>query len=197
MIARVRNIITKTGRNAGAKMAALTFEDLTGTIEAVVFSEQLQRHRALIRPDRLVFLRGRVDRRREQPSLRVSEVIALEDGPALLAEAVIVKLNSVGLDAEVLERLRDLCKAHTGDEAHPGGRAVYISIQSPGDFVTLVRCSTALCVRPDAAFVADVEALLGENSVDIVARRRRARRSSTTTPVNPKARPPAPAPVDA
>ena len=33
----------------------------------------LERHRALIRPDRLVYLRGRVDRRREEPSLRVSE----------------------------------------------------------------------------------------------------------------------------
>ncbi len=197
MIARVRNIITKTGRNAGAKMAALTFEDLTDTIEAVVFSEEHQRHRDLIRPDRLVFLRGRVDRRREQPSLRVSEVIALEDGPALLAEAVIVKLNSIGLDAAVLERLRDLCKAHAGDETHPGGRAVYISIQSPGDLVTLVRCSTALCVRPDAAFVADVEALLGQDSVDVVAHRRRARRRPPATPDHPKARPPIPAPVDA
>ena len=171
MISRVRNIVTKTGRNAGSKMAALTFEDLSGSIEAVVFSEDYEKHRALIRPDKLVFLRGNVDRRREQPSLRVSDMIALEDGPARLAEAVIIKLRSVGSDAPLLERLRDVCRAH------PGDRTVFLRIDTPGDLTTMVRVGD-FGLRPDARFVTEVEALLGPKSVELATRPRPARRAA-------------------
>jgi DNA polymerase-3 subunit alpha len=174
MITRVRNIITKTGRNAGSRMAALSLEDLTGTIDAIVFSEQLERHRELIRPDRLVFLRGRVDRRREEPSLRVSDVIALEDGAARLADAVIFKLKSVGLDTQALQRLRDICMAH------PGDRKVYLRVQSPGNLTTVIHAE--MTVRPDAGFVAEVQTLLGDASVDVLGKHRRARRRPAPGP---------------
>ncbi|MBN2561100.1 MAG: DNA polymerase III subunit alpha [Phycisphaerae bacterium] len=185
MITRVRNIVTKTGRNAGSKMAALTFEDLTGSIEAVVFSEEYERHRALIRPDKLVFLRGRVDRRREEPSLRVSDVIAIDDGPALLADAVIIRLKSVGLDIRELERLRDVCRAH------PGERPIFMRIQSPGNMTTVIRCGADLAVRPDTRFVSEVRALLGDGSMDVVPRRRRTRPSAPAAPAESRSNAPA------
>jgi DNA polymerase-3 subunit alpha len=166
MISRVRTMMTKAGRNAGSKLAVLIIEDLTGNIEAVVYSDELETYRALIGPDRLVFLRGRVDRRREDPSLKVSEVIAFEDGAAKLAEAVIVNLSAVGAEAAILEKLRDICRAH------PGDRNLFLRVRSPGELVTLVRCDAALGVSPGAGFVAELERLLGRNCVEIVGRRR-------------------------
>jgi DNA polymerase-3 subunit alpha len=176
MISRVRNAVTKTGRNPGSKLAVLVFEDLSGSVEAVLFSEEYERHRAMIRPDRLVFLRGRVDRRREEPSLRVSEAIALEDGPARLADAVVITLKSVGLDPGVLGSLRGVCQGHSGE------RPVFVRIQSPGQLTTVIRCDANLSVCPDASFVADVEALLGEGAVELAARPRRARRQPPNMP---------------
>ncbi len=85
----------------------------------------------------------------------------------MLAEAVIIKLNTVGLDESVLQRFRDVCKAHTG------ACCVFVRIQSPGGLTTMVRCGAELNVSPDAGFVTDVEALLGEDSVDVKAAKRR------------------------
>jgi DNA polymerase-3 subunit alpha len=170
MISRIRNVVTKNGRNAGSKMAVLTFEDLSGSTEAVVFSEDLDKHRDLIGPDKLVFLRGRVDRRRESPSLRVSDVIAFDEGSARLAEAVIVSVNTIGLDHATLARLRDVARAH------PGDRPLFVRVNTPDGIATLIRSSEALNVRPDARFREDAERLLGAGAVEIVGMRRRPRR---------------------
>ncbi|HKQ49004.1 MAG TPA: DNA polymerase III subunit alpha [Phycisphaerae bacterium] len=166
MISRMRTMVTKSGRNAGSKLGILMVEDLTGSIEAVVYSEELEKHRDLIGPDRLVFLRGRVDRRREEPSLKVSEVIALEDGPSQLAEAVILKVATSGLEPAALANVREVCRSHRGD------RNLFLRVNSPGQMTTVVRCGQDLCVRPDAAFVAAIESVLGAGAVDIVGRRR-------------------------
>jgi DNA polymerase III subunit alpha len=166
MISRFRTNTTKTGRNAGSKLAVLSFEDTTGTIEAVVFAEELEQYRALIGPDKIVFLRGRVDCRREEPSLRVSEVISFADGPGVLADAVIIKVNAVGLAADVLERLREICRAHRGD------RPLFLHVQSREDMTTVMRCGADLAVRPDDAFVHEVRQFLGEGSIDVLGPRR-------------------------
>ncbi len=167
MISRMRTVATKTGRNAGSKLAVLTVEDLTGSIEAVVYSEELERFRDLLGPDRLVFLRGRVDRRREDPSLRVSEAIGLEQGAARLAEAVILNVNTVGLSPTVLERVREVCRSHAGD------RPLFIRLRTPDQMTTVVRCDSSLGVRPDDAYRTAIEAILGPDSLDIVGQRRR------------------------
>jgi len=169
MISRMRTAITKAGRNAGSKLAILNFEDLTGAVEAVVFSEDLDKHRDLVGVDKLVFLRGRVDRKRETPSLKVTDIIALEDGPARLAEAVIVSISTIGADRGRLELLRDACRAH------PGDRPVFVKVITPDELATIVRCSDEYNVRPDAAFVADVQRIAGANAVEVIGMRRRAR----------------------
>jgi DNA polymerase-3 subunit alpha len=178
MISRMRTTVTKNGRNAGSKLAILVVEDLTGSIEAVVYGEELEKYRDLIGPDRLVFLRGRVDRRREEPSLKVSEVIALEEGPSRLAEAVILKVRAAGLDAVSLARVREICLAHRGD------RNLFVRVVSPGPMTTVVRCGGDLAVRPDAGFISDIEGLLGSDAVEIVGRRRVApRQTAILSPV--------------
>ncbi len=166
MISRLRTVTTKTGRNAGSKLAVLTFEDLTGSIEAVVFSEELETYRELVRPDEIVFLRGAVDRKREAPSLRVSEIISIEDGPAQMAEAMIIKVHVSGQETPMFRQLREICSAH------PGERPFFIKVQKPGELTTLIRCDHQLRVRPDSEFIHDVESLLGQRSVDLVGARR-------------------------
>lgn len=169
MISRVRVIVTKNGPKAGSKMAALAFEDLSGRVEAVVFSHEYEQFRGAIRPDALVFLRGRVDRRREEPTLRVSEVIPMEEGAAALADAVVVKVASVGRRPTDLERLRDIC------HAHPGDKVVFVRVHSPNDLVTLVRCGSEYSVRPTPRFITEVESVLGERAVELPGRRKRVR----------------------
>jgi DNA polymerase-3 subunit alpha len=162
LISRVRFGVTKTGRNAGAKLAVLTFEDLTGAIEAVVFSEVLERYRELIGPDRPLFLRGRVDRRRETPSLHVSEVIALADVGKRLSSGLLVRLPAADASRDMLGKLLALCRAHRGD------RPVFLEITARDGLVATIRCDDSQCVTPNDALLREAEAVVGEGRVVIL-----------------------------
>jgi len=162
MVSRIRTTLTKTGRYAGSKMGILTFEDLTGAVEATVFSEEFDKYRSLIRPDAIAFLRGRIDRRREEPSVRVSEVFSIEDAPARLAQSVIVRLVGDAVDPGVLRDLRAICSQH------PGEQPLFLQVHANANMVATLRCDAKLGIRPDAEFVAQVEALLGPRCVTVV-----------------------------
>ncbi|HWL93694.1 MAG TPA: DNA polymerase III subunit alpha, partial [Phycisphaerae bacterium] len=165
MISKVRMVTTKNGRNAGSKLAVLSFEDLSGSIEAVVFSEELEKFRGSIVPDSVVFLRGSVDKRREEPSLRVSEVIAFDDAAEKLAEALILHVRSTIADAGSLARLREVCREF------PGARPFFIRVERLGELAAMIQCPGSLRVRPGEKFKKAVESVLGEKSVELVARR--------------------------
>ncbi len=166
MISRIRFSVTKSGRSAGSKLAVLTFEDLSGSAEALVFPELLEQHRALLVPDRVLYLRGRVDRRREAPSLRVTDIIPLDQGPQRLASGVVVRLSTLRLPPELLVQLLDVCRGHRGD------RPLFLEIETPVGLSATVRCSESVSVAPSPRFGAAVEALLGPNRVTVIGNRR-------------------------
>ncbi|MCC7409876.1 MAG: DNA polymerase III subunit alpha, partial [Phycisphaeraceae bacterium] len=93
MLTRVKMTVTKSGRNPGAKMAMIGVEDDTGSIEGVIFADAYAVYANLITPDRIVLLRGKVDRRREEPNLIVEEVIPVEEAASKLTRAVKIVLS--------------------------------------------------------------------------------------------------------
>lgn len=88
IFSQVRPRVTQNGRSAGQKMAFITIEDRTGSIEGVVFADTFAQYADLIEVDRVVFVRATLDRRNDDPSLRVQEVIPVEQGPQQLAQQV-------------------------------------------------------------------------------------------------------------
>jgi len=167
MITKIRTVVTKAGRNPGSKMGIVAIEDLTGNIEAVLFPDDLEKFRALIVPDRVVFLKGQVDRRREDPSVRVSEVIPIEQAAEQLAMAVIVRMRCIGTPEKMLGDLQQVCRAH------PGQTPLFVQLVTPGGLKVLVRCRQPSGVKPDAAFSRDITALLGDDHVFIQGAPRR------------------------
>ncbi|MCX5662901.1 MAG: DNA polymerase III subunit alpha [Planctomycetota bacterium] len=99
MLTRVRPTMVKNGRSAGQKMAMLTIEDPTGAIDAVVFSDSYAVAAPLIVSDAMVFLKGKVDRRREEPSIIVDSVIPIEQAPSQLTQAIEIVIAGDDLPA--------------------------------------------------------------------------------------------------
>ncbi len=64
LVQGVRTIIVKNGRSAGQKMAIVTFEDLYGTVESVLFADCYAQFDHLVEPDKVLFVLGRVDHSR-------------------------------------------------------------------------------------------------------------------------------------
>jgi DNA polymerase-3 subunit alpha len=163
LIKSVRTLITKTGKAAGSKMAVFDLEDLTGSLACVIFPRDYARFQDLLREDQIVFVRGTVDRQREEPQVRVSEVLALADGPRALAKAVVIRLHEAGLSEGLLEGVCQVLKAH------PGGVPVYLELVSPTHGRTLIQAGDALRVSLDTDFQRDLRQLLGEEHLVLAA----------------------------
>jgi len=94
MVTSIRHMVTRKGRNAGAKMAVFTLEDLQGSCEVVMFSKVLRDFSDQLEVDRILFVEGRVDRRREKSGIICDELITLDQACDRLADKVFIRMDS-------------------------------------------------------------------------------------------------------
>ncbi len=156
MVSSVRTVMTRTNK----KMGIVTFEDLKGTVEAIVFPNDLPKFQALLTPDSIVFLSGEVDKRREEPSLRVTDVTPAADAPRVFGTSAILTIPHP--DAERLNTIHSVLKAHTGQTE------VYLKLPAEGDLLALLRCSRAMSIEYNASFYKGVADLIGDENVALV-----------------------------
>lgn len=155
MVTKMRQIITKNGRNAGSKMAVFTLEDLQGNVEVVVFSETLEKYGHLLEVDKILFARGKVDCRRELPNIIADELISIEDAGEKLAARVKITLQAAHVNEQKIAHIKSICSTHKGKSP------VYVTvITDKGTRVSAVADKT-LAVRPDVAFCRKMEQLVG------------------------------------
>jgi DNA polymerase-3 subunit alpha len=167
IITGMRTVITRQGKNAGSKMGILKIEDLQGQIEAIVFPDQLSAHKVDLAQDSIIFLKGKVDRKREEPSLRVYEVIPFKDRFAKLAPDLWLRINSVALDEAVLDEL------HKTLLSCPGDRPLFLEIVTADGLVATVRSGNRCCVAPTEPLIEKLKCLVGPEAVRTSSLRRR------------------------
>jgi DNA polymerase III subunit alpha len=126
----------------------ITIEDQTGSIEAVVFSKPYAVAGPLLQNDQIVLLRGKVDRRREEPCIVVDEVLPIERAPEQLTEAVRIVLHGAdpgangngateGRGRHYNGELKDLSTV-LRQSSRGGGRAgVLVEVHQQGQVVDL------------------------------------------------------------
>jgi DNA polymerase-3 subunit alpha len=89
MLSRVRETVVRNGRSAGSKMAMLTLEDArSNKIDAVCFADTFATCSNQLETDAVVFLVGKVDRRREEPNIIVDRVIPIDEARQRLTRSV-------------------------------------------------------------------------------------------------------------
>src|SRR5262249_2286600 len=143
-------------RSGLTRMAKFTLEDLSGSTPAMLWPEEFARLADLVKNDRIVFLKGTLDRRRDPPELVVSRIIPLEQGCAELARGVVGRLHKGLHQAEHLERLLRAVQVRRG------GLDLYLEIVGLEHIRRAIyRASTSLRVRYDDRLVQDLEHVVG------------------------------------
>jgi len=162
MINRVKKSLTKNGRSAGQQMAMITVEDLEGQIDAVLFAETLadvlKRYPDCVSPERIVFMRGKVDRRRESPNIIVAEMIPVEEATGRLTTALAIKLEPMRHGSSTIGDVE------TTLANHKGNTEVYVQVTSAQRSISM-RLDRERFVRPSRELIDDLELVLGPGSV--------------------------------
>ncbi|QQE13243.1 DNA polymerase III subunit alpha [Planctomycetota bacterium] len=143
MLTRVRPCFTK---KKGEKMAMITIESKSNKVDGVAFPRTFETCSAFLVKDEIVFIEGKVDRRREEPNIIVERVIPAEEAQAELTRGVkiIISDSTAPTDgttyngelAQLKEILRQAANrgskqsADVSFELHQGGKVVTVQNRS-------------------------------------------------------------------
>ena len=166
MLTAVKTKVAKTGRSAGQRWAILEFEDLDGKIEGMCFAEPFgaitAKYPDLLKTDTVVFVRAKVDRKRENACLIVNEVFPVSESVGRLTKQVVLRLDPRQHDAGVLAQLTPLFRQHKGNTA------VYAQTTDHAGRKVTMALDRENALKPSIDLIEDLERVLGSGAVDVL-----------------------------
>ncbi len=159
-ITKKRTLITKRGKNAGSRMAVFILEDLQGQVEVVLFPDTLKQYEHYLAEDSVVFVKGKVDHKRENPNIFAYELIKLEEVREKLAAKVRIQLKADDVTKEKALEIKSICLHHRGNSP------VYVLVRTDRGSVH-TKTDNSLFVNPDVDFCKKMKQLVGEDNFQL------------------------------
>lgn len=147
LITAVQRKITRQG----AAWAIVTVEDLEGAIEALFFSNTYTQYALTITEDRVVVIRGRVDRREDQLRFTALEMSIpdVSQGPT---GPLIITMPIHQCTPPIVDRMKEILRTH------PGNREVHLALDDRGK-ITVMKLDARVTASPSLS--ADLKSILG------------------------------------
>jgi DNA polymerase-3 subunit alpha len=141
-------------------MAVFTLEDLQGQVEVVMFPDVLNEFSDVLVQDAVVFVKGKLDYRRERPNVLATELIRLEDVREKLAAKVKIGLDARDVTKEKVAMIKSICSHHKGRSP------VYVAVRTDKGRV-YAAADKELSVNPDLDFCRKMRQLVGEENFQL------------------------------
>ncbi|MFT3881029.1 MAG: DNA polymerase III subunit alpha [Gemmatales bacterium] len=164
MITGVRLTNAKRSRTGDTRMARFNFEDLTGSIECVIFPEGFGNHKDDIINDKVCFVKASVDRTRDKPGLIINKIIPLDQGKrhARNGGSLRISLEQGVHEPQVVLQLGSMLKRYRGITP------VMIEINDPTGKRAVFQLGTDFRIDIEKLPMEDVKMLVGERGVHLV-----------------------------
>ena len=155
-IINIGGLITQIQRKVskqGTPWAIVTVEDLEGAVDVLFFSNAYATHGVNLVEDRIVAIRGRVDKREEQPRISALD-LTLPDLKQVPTGPLIISMAASRCTPPVIDRMSEILKSH------PGAREVHLRLID-GEKKTILKLDEALKVTSSPGLSADLKTVLG------------------------------------
>jgi len=157
IMSKVKLTVTK---KSGEKMAIVTFEDLTHSCEVLVFPNTYKNVGADVKTDAIVFIKGKISLRDDEPRLLAGDIIQPEDVKNEHTKAVVVNLSVPGLDDFMLDSLKNILMKY------PGKIPVFFTFVEPGGERTSIALGKEFSVHAAEALIDELEGIVGAGGVN-------------------------------
>ncbi|HMB16653.1 MAG TPA: DNA polymerase III subunit alpha [Pelovirga sp.] len=151
VVSGVKELVTKKGD----RMAFVTLEDLTGSLELVVFPEVYAAGMELIKGEEPIIVSGELDVGEEACKLLVSDIALLREVRKTMARRVRIRLTTPGLQETQLRQLKSIVQRYRGD------CDVLLQMVIPNRSETLIKLPAQLKMAAAEEAMAEVETLFG------------------------------------
>ena len=155
-IISIGGLITQIQRKVskqGTPWAIVTVEDLEGAVDVLFFSNAYATHGVNLVEDRIVAIRGRVDKREEQPRISALD-LTLPDLKQVPTGPLIISMAASRCTPPVIDRMSEILKSH------PGAREVHLRLID-GEKKTILKLDETLKVTSSPGLSADLKTVLG------------------------------------
>ncbi len=152
IVGALRQTMTKKGE----PMVFMRLDDVSGSVEAIVFNSVYGAARDLLEADRILVVKGRIDHKEGETKLIAMEVAPFEATPE--RSEVRLKLDARKAPAGTIQELAALLREY------PGEAPVVAAIETSGGPLTLA-FGPDYRVRPEPDLFAEVKSLLGEAAI--------------------------------
>ncbi len=155
-IITIGGLITQVQRKVsrqGTPWAIVTVEDLDGAVDVMFFSNSYSTHGVNLVEDRIVAIRGRVDKREEQPRISALD-LTLPDLNQIPTGPLVISMEMSRCTPPVIERMKEILRTH------PGSREVHLQLDENGK-KTILKLDEGLKVTSSPSLSADLKTVLG------------------------------------
>jgi DNA polymerase-3 subunit alpha len=158
VIANVRVLKSKKGDF----YAQANLEDMSGSVDMLVFPEAFKRLQEKVKLEVPVLIRGGVRvEEGSNPKLTVSDIIALEDAKPKLPRSIRIRVPLETATDGTVDALHTLFRDSKGEAK------VLFDVERQGDFMVVMEAE-GYNVQPDRNFIARVEDLCGRGAVRVI-----------------------------
>jgi DNA polymerase-3 subunit alpha len=164
ILTQVRYQNTKKARNGNSRFARCKLEDFTGTVECLIWPDDLVKHQELVVDDRVCFVSGTVDKSREQLIVQMSRVLTLEQGQLERTTGLVVTLDLCHESDREIRLLDSLAAALK--RAPRGGCPVFLYVRDGAGRWLRLKAGDDYKVNPATLVKADLEAVVGSGRVE-------------------------------
>ena len=155
IINKLRTTFTKRGE----KMAFFTLEDLSGVIEVAALPDTYRDAASIIALDSMILVRGRLERREEEPKIRAREIIPLDQARAKYTAAIEIVISTSGLEEDMLKSLNRIFQSNQGSVP------AYLRFRTSKNKTYRMLVDSIKGINPTDKFSTDIEKLLGKDSL--------------------------------
>lgn len=149
LVTQIQRKVSKTG----VPWAIVTVEDLEGAIDVMFYSNYYAKHAMNLVEDRIVVIRGRVDKREEQVKMMALD-LSTPDISAAPTGPLIISMETIRCTPPVVDRIKEILRSH------PGKREVHLKLDD-GKKSMVLKIGDELRVTASPSLSADLKSILG------------------------------------
>ncbi|MBN2135925.1 MAG: DNA polymerase III subunit alpha [Acidobacteria bacterium] len=162
---RVGGLLTSISRRFDKKnreMATAILEDLYSSASLILFSSVYEEVKDKLQYEHPILVKGKLDLEGNEPKVLVQDINFLSKVKMSETSTVLIKLSLPGMDEDIINKLDKIF------EKHQGKAKVILQLVRPQDMNAKMELNHFISVKPNEAFIGEVEELLGEGAVELL-----------------------------
>jgi DNA polymerase-3 subunit alpha len=160
MLTQIRYQNTKKARNGNSRYVRCRLEDLTGSVECVMWPDDFIRYKDEFQDDRVCLVKGTVERSRDEPGLILTRVFSLEQAKQELTRWLRLTLTLGVHGPDQIDRLAGIL------QRTPGPCPVYLEIRDGAGKRCRLKAGESFRVNATSLPLGELEMLLGPGHIE-------------------------------